>query len=51
MRGRPDGSGTVQTYAWWVWPVTRASTAGVTLLAMSTIGPEMPLPAPGESQS
>ena len=51
MRGLPDGSGTVQTYAWWVWPVTRASTFGVMPLAMSVIGPEMPSPAPGLSQS
>src|SRR5438045_3891574 len=34
MRGRPAGSGTVHAYAWWVWPVTSASTAGVTFLAM-----------------
>lgn len=51
MRGLPAGSGTVQTYALWVWPVTSVSTCGVTFLAMSTIGPDMPSPAPGESQS
>ncbi|CAM5692847.1 hypothetical protein SGLAM104S_01189 [Streptomyces glaucescens] len=51
MRGLPAGSSTVHTYGAWVWPVTRASTCGVTFLAMSTIGPEIPSPAPGASQS
>lgn len=51
MRGWPAGSLIVQAYAACVWPVTRASTFGVMFLAMSTIGPEMPSPAPGESQS
>ena len=49
-RGLPAGSGMVHTYAWWVWPVTSASTFGLMPLAMSTIGPEMPSPAPGLSQ-
>ncbi len=51
VRGLPAGSGMVQTYASWVWPVTSASTFGVMPLAMSTIGPETPSPAPEESQS
>ena len=49
-RGWPLGSGTVQTYGWWVWPVTTASTEASSFLAMSTIGPEIPAPGPGESQ-
>ena len=42
-RGLPAGSGMVHTYALWVWPVTSASTRGSSSLAMSTIGPEMPV--------
>ncbi len=52
MRGLPRGSGTEQTYSWWVWPVTRMSTSGLMVSAMSTIGPDMPTPEPSrDSQS
>ncbi len=48
-RGTPCGSGMVQAYALWVWPVTMAPTAGSIRLAMSTMGPEMPSPAAPQS--
>jgi hypothetical protein len=50
-RSWPDGSGMVQTYGWWVWPVTSASTPASVRSAMSTIGPESPEPGPAASQS
>ena len=42
IRGCPAGSGMLQTYGWWVWPVTTRSISGCRFSAMSTIGPEMP---------
>jgi len=43
MRGKPTGSGIMQLYGRWVWPVTTRSMCRSRFSAISTIGPEMPL--------